>query len=387
VRKNTFQYSFLLACFTLTINAFAFNAKQPSNKLEQAIKSLTQAVLDRDTQYISHNFDIDRLLDKAFQRVKVSDKFETNFRRGFKNNATKKIGAMLLQHVQPDSLIKRLDSQTNQNSANVAFRFDLGDSGYSYVRFILEKHSENKTINIVDWYDYSKGQSYSETLATLITSVAPKQGFLGKLEDFTSNKSDKRKLTFTLTNKLKAKDYSAIESIYQQQKEIISDDWILISMVVSASSMSGNEAFYKAVLADIAKNFQHDERAAFVLLDYYTYAENYPLAIKQMEKLSNQFANLDAAMEHLIASIYYIQSKYEPAIQYAKKSISIEPDFEDAYWTLVSIYVEKKEFSSSVEYLKLLEQNFGYEFSPQSFSDNEFYTTFLQSQAFQEWLM
>ncbi|MGX5175226.1 tetratricopeptide repeat protein [Aliikangiella sp. IMCC44653] len=368
------------------ISPFMLNAKQSKTEFENASHALSQAVVNRDTDFISRNINIEALLQKAFKGIDVSSKFKNEFSQSFTQTAKSQLGAGLLQHVPQDAIIKQVDNQIRPHQADTAFRFDLGENGYAYIRFILRKNAANK-VQIVDWYDYSRGQNYSETLATLITSIAPSPGLLGKLEDLANDKKSHRKVTLTLVNLIKQKNYLAVKKVFLEQKTIIGSSWVLSSLVSGASNLSGDMEFYKLALANIAKNFSDDQRAAFTLMDYYIYAEDYPQAIAQMQKISNQFSNQDAAMENMIASVYLLQKKYEPAIAYASKSIKLEPDFEEGYWTLINIYTEQGNFAAAIKFLKQLETDFGYEFSVENFADDEFYKELSQSKAFADWLL
>ena len=144
-------------------------------------------------------------------------------------------------------------------------------------------------------------------------------------------------------------------------------------MVVSfnMASASDDMDFYNEVLIDIQKHFANDARASFMLID--------DEALACINKLSRVFDFKDAGLWHLTANTHLMQGNYQRSIKDAQQAISLEPDFEETYWSLLSAQVMLGDNAGATTTIKDIEQRFGYLLSREVLAQDEIFQGYINS--------
>lgn len=373
--------SIVLLC--VAFNGFA--AAEKATKFDQHLATMEVEFSNRNDEYVGQLLDIDAILATAFSKVEVDDGFKTGFSQGYRNKL-KEAGASALLFQQGAAkaqakLIKKVPYQNGGGEGT--FRFNFGDSGFGYMKMVLMPKKDK--LKVVDWFDYARGQTYTDTLAGLIRSVAPSSGLLGKIDDLMNDKARERRQYLEITQLIRGGKFAELKSYYAKHAASVSKSWEMMSTVSTAAASSGDEAFYRTVLGDVSKNFANDERAGFILLDYYFYESAFDKAIKVLDLLSEKFDNQDAGTLYLKSNLYVQMNELGKAEEVTLQCARVEPDFEDCYWNLVTIAVSGEKFDKTVKYLKAIEQTFGYQFGKENFAQEPFYKSFVASDAFKQW--
>lgn len=362
-----------------------FSANANATSLQEFLIKFEGELNNRNTSFISNTVDFDAILNAAFRPVETSEDFQQQFSLGFKEKAQKQIGANLMRNVPEGARVKLIKSQIQPEQAQGTYRFDYGDNGFGYIRFIFQKLDGNN-IKITDWFDYASGQKYSSSISTIIRGIAPAPGILGRLKDIGSGKKRNENQMIKYSKLVNTRDYAGLQKMFEQADDSFKKNWVFMSGLLFASNLSGNETFYKDVLNSISENFGHDKRAGFMLIDHYYYQQEFEKALSSIERLSEAFDNNDAGMLLLKANTLMELKKYKKSYKVAEKCIQVESDFEDCYWSMVTGSVIEKDFASTVKHLKSLESVFGYQFDRSSFEGEEFYNEFVKSDEYSHWL-
>lgn len=376
-----------LICGLLTVSmASAVHAEESSTGvLAGFFAEHEQRMNNRDYDTINASIDLDSVLRTAFEGVEVDDDFREEFMRGFKSKARSGISQAIMGKMPNHTRVKMIKVDADLKQGEAIYRLDYGDSGYVYLRFRARQQITGE-IRITDWFDYSRGEYYSTSLGTIIYSVAPASGVMGLLSDLGSDKSSERQVMQQMASLMRGADYAGMKALFVSSSDELRNNWPILVTFVGAASLSGDDDFYRSVLNEVASRFGDDERAAFLLIDYYYFEQSIDKALVVLDALFEEFGRNDAGILFLKLSAYLELEQWDKAREMAHLCIEIEPDFEDAYWNLVSLDINQENYAAVVDHLDVIASQFGYEFTQEDFVDNEFYDGFVQSSDYADWM-
>ena len=158
-------------------------------------------------------------------------------------------------------------------------------------------------------------------------------------------------------------------------------------MIDTAIQLAGhiNDQEYQKQLEKLEKYYGDDPTTSFALIDYHFLKQDFTKALKAINVLQNNLGN-DAALESLVATVYFESGEMELAKQHALKAISLEDDFENAYWILANSTNATQSYAETVEALGQLEAIFGYEFALEHLTVEPAYAGLIESKVFLDWI-
>ena len=162
----------------------------------------------------------------------------------------------------------------------------------------------------------------------------------------------------------------------RNQKEIL--------LVSINASLAFDENIYRSELTKLDKLYGQDPRLAFMLIDHYFFQKDWPKAIKALEQSKREWAD-DGALNVIAAEIQLQNGKMNAALKAVKHAIEKEPESETTYWYALSLYNQADQFDDMVEILSVLTEQFSYEFSVETLSEDPDYNKFAMSEAFKAW--
>lgn len=259
-------------------------------------------------------------------------------------------------------------------------RLNLGESGFNYLCIVLDK--DNK---VVDWYSLADGYYLSQTIGSygrLMTQ--PSEDLIGKfLGKKSVNKQVLKDFRAVIQNMQARKFNDAYKKLYALPKEALRSK-VIISLAIQIAS-SIDESLYRKELARMAKFHSKDPSVAFILLDHYYYTKDYDALIKSINGLEKKLG-VDGLTLLLKANAMLSAAKNKKSIAYAEKAVSIEPDMEDPYWTLVTNYLKEEKYKKVVINLEKLRKRFGYRYSHAEFVKEKLYAGFVKSAEYKNWM-
>jgi hypothetical protein len=242
-------------------------------------------------------------------------------------------------------------------------RIDYETGGHEFMLlFINEKNL------IEDFFFASKGNRVSAAVAGATQLILPAQnGFISRL---LGTSTDSKEVLTKFQKMLALRQQGRFNEVYEilqslpdeiQSKREIIDFKILISQSVS------DEAYTEA-LGQLDKYFGENESTSFMLVDLHVTNENYEAATRSVEK-AMQFWGNDSALVHLKANIAFMMGDSKKAIELSKEAVSLEPSYEEPYWTLVTLQEQEKDFEGINKTLALMQQQFDETFTPNRVSE------------------
>ena len=264
-------------------------------------------------------------------------------------------------------------------------RYSVGD-GYNYALLLPVRPAATGSGALVgDMYFATGGELLSETMGIAAKlMVSPSETFLGKL--FGVNEID-RDLSSRLQevgqlrqqNKLR----EAFEVLDKMQGSARNHRVIIINALQIASQLDEN--LYREELRRLAKYHKDDPRAAFTLLDHYFFENDLDSAMSIIDLMERTYGS-DAVIFLFRANVELARNRIDNALRFAERSVQLEPDHENAQWTLLTVLVQAQRFGESVKVLQVLESEFGYVFAREDFEAEPLYAEFVRSDEFAQWI-
>lgn len=263
-------------------------------------------------------------------------------------------------------------------------RIDVGQGGHEYLLLDIALSGPEKG-KIQDMFVASSGKWSSESIAgasklLLIKDNSLLQQFFGNIEI----NEDLGNQFVELGNLRASGQYAEAYKLIMNFPEAIRQDRAIIDVAIQVGQMYRDDAYYFQ-LGELAKYHGKDPSTQFVLVDHYFIQGDFDNAQKSINQVLDLFGE-DAALYNLKANVSSNQQDLASAIEFSQQAIKIEPTFAPAYWTLLTLQSSQNAFADMVKTLTAIEQNLGFDFTENDFMGNNFYTAFLSSQEFKNWM-
>lgn len=348
----------------------------------QAAEALVKDMNGRSGQVFSKMLDFDSIVDAALLGVNFSAKDRADFKAGMEQ-ARDDVGGKIVGQMAETGYAKLLRVKQDGKLTKALIRLDYGDLGYGYMDLHLKRR--NKQVRIVDWYDYSLGQTYTSSLNQLIAMVAPNPTLIGRIFDVATDRSKDMKYLQKFMKVLNNKGYKAAKKVHRKLSDDIANSRMVSLMLVQAASASDNDEWYRDALAHLATHHSKDPSLAFILIDHYFYTQDYDRVVAIIDSLMKEFGVQDAAQLSMKASVMVEKGDYNNAVRIARKARKQEPELEATYWTLLSANIGAKNYRDAVKAGDTLEKKFHYTINAATLAEDDYFQGFLSSKEFKAW--
>lgn len=378
----------ILATIALGLAAFssgAFAATPSDPELEELGLAYALAVNQRDTAALDTLVSAQHLAENIVEIAGDSPEEKKVLLATFKKEIPTINSRMLVELDRQNTSAIYLRIHEFDGMRGPLVRYNVG-GGYNYVLLIpVSVGRTDSQARIGDLYFATSGELMSETvgIATQLAS-SPSETFLGKLfgvdeinRDFVSQIQQVAKLR--QENRLR----EAYDVLDQTEGGIRNHRLVLMNTIQIASQL--DEALYRKELRRLAEHHNTDPRVAFTLLDHYFYENQLDKAMSIIDLMAESYGD-DGVFNLLRANVEFARGRIDAARGYARKSVQLEPNNEDAHWTLLTTLVQSEMYAESVTELKALESGFGYAFARENFDGEPLYAEFIKSDEFAQWI-
>jgi tetratricopeptide (TPR) repeat protein len=280
----------------------------------------------------------------------------------------------------------RLMRTTERNGQVLALlRFDMGGSGFDYLEFILQPDGTGR-YRAVDWYQLSRGELMSVNLGALVKLMAdPDPDLVSRLLGTTrydTNQVAKLKQMGTLQ---RSGDYAGALAVANQLPPEIADSRFVLTVRVTLASLADNKAEHQRILGVLAHKYSNDPTVAFMLIDYYFNLHQMDKAMECVTTIERRVGS-DGVTNLLKANIDMMTGAYTQGVGLAQQAIRLEPDLQDAYYSLAVNYVGLKQYAQAIAVYKSLATRFKVKFDRKHFEHEPRFAGLVQSADFQKWM-
>ncbi len=343
---------------------------------------IVEALSAGDVEAFSSSIHKKPIIERAFKGIKKSR--ESIKAKAVLNEVIERAGSFMAENFKEHARLKFVRTRFFKDRYYALVRVRMGDGGLSYMEFMLDKDVQGN-IRIIDWYDYSQGQTYSEYLRHAIILLLPESELsLSGLSGIGGINDNSTKHMAALARLSAEKKFMAWLKTYKRLPDRLKYSRImLITRVLIANALdTGDE--YRLALKDVRKYIGDDPSLSLMLVDHYLLEKDFSSAHKALDRL-NIYTGGDAAIDYLRANISLTEKEYQLSVRYAQDAIEKDNSLEDAYWTLLVASIYSKEYDITVHTLDQLEYRFQYVFDPEELSLVSGYEEFAKSTFFAYW--
>lgn len=396
--KSLIQFLFVMIYLSVTIPVSASIIKQESSgptfinvsEVPENIIEITQKWLDgfnnRDEELLSSIIDFNQIALSASKGLYDDNRKERDFAKGLSTAKNKLIKAFIQQIKKADGNVIFLGYIKRKNRIFPQLRFNLNDFGVDYQELYISVKKSGK-VKIVDWYQLSSDQKISETLGVLVKLMTdPNPGLLKKLFGVIEIKKSVVNSFKALGKARQAGNYKKANEIFESLPDELKYSRILLGVGITIANFLQDDELYKKRLSQLAQYHGDNPSSAFLLLDHYFYEGNAKKALENLNTMERRVGK-DGFTTLLKANLYLsLANDRSRAIALYKDAIKIEPDLEESYQALSSLYVETEEYEEAVEVLLMLEKQYQFEYMPEDFFESDENNKFKESKAFKNWM-
>jgi len=374
----------MLTTLLLVLTGAACAAESVQKDYDAAAQAIAHDFTQRETAAFDRALDANTIIANALNDLVADAGWKEGLRRELNTVIKTKLGSKLISQMPEGAYAKVLRTRADGKKALALIRLDYGDAGTGYMDLHLVRGKDG-AVRIVDWYDYSTGQLYTQSLRQLIGVMSPTPTIMGKLFDVVSNRKENINAVMELINLYRTQQYAQVVEQFLVLDENMRKNRMLSIVAVQAGSLSNNNELYHKALANLERHFHADPSMAFMLIDYYYLEQQYDKAMLALDRVQKSFGVEDAAILSLKANTHLSDSQYGKAVAQARRAIAIEPEYESSYWSLLNALILAKNYAPAVKVAKDLEQNFDYDMSPESMGGSEVFLPFIASVEYKAW--
>lgn len=377
-------YWAMLALTFWAVAAPAGAAGAAHKDYDTAAQAIARDFSLRQTTAFDQAIDANTIIANALNDLVADASWKEGLRRELNKVIKTQLGSKLISQMPEGAYAKLLRTRADGEKVLALIRLDYGDSGTGYMDMHLLRGKDGK-VRIIDWYDYSTGQLYTQSLRQLIGIMSPTPTLVGKLFDVVSNRKENINAVVELISLYRKQQYAEVVGRFLAMDESMRKNRMLSVVAVQAGSLSNDDGLYHKALANLERHFSADPSMAFMLIDYYYLEQQYDKAIAALERVQKSFGVEDAAILSLKANTQLSDSKYDKAVEQASRAIAIEPEYESSYWSLINALVLAQKYDKAIPVAVDLEQNFGYDMGPESLGASEVFAPFVASAEYKAW--
>ena len=322
-------------------------------------------------------------LDRIYGLRLIDQKVKKQFQESF----VQRLPAMI------DSEIANAEGGTRATLLGFASRGDRGRAvvRYDYADFQFNYHEydlrldENGSLVIIDWFDFLKGERYSDGVGNTLVMAMPGKSAVRKLVDF---KNISEHEIFQMTELLKAVRDRRVDKYFEMVAgldEKLKRQRIVVLSGVHLTKAVRDRRKMRTALASMARYFPEEPLYSLMLLDYYFPSRKYEEAMQSLLRLEQRLDVEDAAMKARLSAAALIMGDADNANLYADRAVSLEPGLELGWWSALRARLALSQFERSVEALQQLEQQFGHALGPAELQGHKGFEKLLSSEEYKEW--
>ena len=388
LKTSAVIYQSLLVMFLIFAQAsVASETSHKTNgngKFEAFFNAYVDGLNSRDEKVVSDSIDIDAIFDTAIESKSDKKRYEKTLTNKFKSEFKASFISSLLTNMADEGfarLIKLGNSSKNQSKALIRIILPSGGAQYLDVTAVSSKGK----VKIVDWFDYSMGQTLTTNVTSILDMVVPRSGFIGKIRDIADDKGRVARAFKDLAEIKRNPDLTKAKKFFSDYKKYMEDNWILMTVATQLMAVSSDEKFNLEILSFMDKHYADDTRAGFLLFDYYFVTNQFDKVIASLNRYEKEFAVEEGGILNFKVITYYQAGDLASALKTTKRCIAVEPSFEQCYWLGVTVAIELKDFTEAIDILNMIVNDLGYEFSHDNIAADPMYADFVKSKEYANW--
>lgn len=277
-----------------------------------------------------------------------------------------------------------LGVESRNDRGRAVVRYDEDNFTFRYHEYDLRLNEAGRVV-IADWVDFLSSDRFSDSVGLYLVTGAPSQPAMRKLVDI-PNPTDREMFQFaellkavrdvSLDRYLKIRD--DMSARFQKQRVVVVTTAQLARTVRQRRQMI-------AAVEILANTYPEEPLYSLMLLDYYFPSRKYEEAMQALQRLSKRLGVDDAAMDARFSATALVLGNTADALAHAEKATEREPGLELGWWSSLRVRAAMSDFAAATEVLKTLQDDFGYDLSPEFLQRDKSYAQLLASGDYKQW--
>ncbi len=349
-------------------------------------QAVVKAVATGEETAFNALIDWDAIFATATTDLGASENMVAELIKGMRASLVKGAGPtrQLIENSKTGGTFDFLRTRISHGRQVILFRL-IGpeNQGVNYFEFAAKRGPDQK-IRAVDFYVFMNGEFFTESLRRAILPMAASESrtFIDKLltreQDYVKD-FPKLKPIAEAAQQGRAQD--ALRLFKELRPETKKQKFVLLIRIQAAQA--GDEKDYVEVLEEFRRLFPNDPCLDLLSIDYYTLKNDFAQLEKCINRLDASVGG-DPYLSYLQAAAAAERGDRAKARRLANLAVNQEPPFKTAYFYLVGLSIEDKNYDATLAGLKKLHETFGTTFKDLTTVPE--YAGFVKSPQYKEWL-
>lgn len=347
-------------------------------ELETIGYKIDSTLFNKNKNYIDAIYDMKSMANRFLIDSEDTDvqKFNSEFYAGFAGSFS--LGNEIIKAINTGSEYTFLRAYAKDGKYYLLFRL-FGDQGLNYHKHLIKYI--NGEPKIIDTYVYITGEYISQTIKVIydvtLNSLNPLKRLLNnsELEDLETMVSVKKSLE-------KGENQRVVD-LYESLTSKSKNKKIFNIFVLTAAKFLSDETYTKYI-NHYENRFSNDVSLYLVSIDGFILKKQYDKALLSVDKLDATIGR-DDFLNFIRGNIYYLKKDYKNALEKFSLTIQDYPNFFDAYDSMLTVYVESKDYSNAVIILDIMIKDFQVGKEELGGLIQENFTDFSKSTQFNNW--
>ncbi|HXY34339.1 MAG TPA: hypothetical protein VEI07_08935 [Planctomycetaceae bacterium] len=289
----------------------------------------------------------------------------------------------LLQQARRGGTYKFLRCREVDGRRRAEFRLITKEHGINYHDFVLAS-GEDGLVRAVDCYIFLTGQMLTTALREAFLPFAqkwikggleqlpaPEREFLTHFADFTA-----------LVDASRDKEHRQVLDIYERLPASMKKMKTTLALRLGSAQFLSEDEYLRAI-EDYRKYYPNDASVDLVALDAFTVRKDYKRAMEGVERIDKAVGG-DPYLKVLRGNLFVVQGQLDAAWKMDEAAVAEEPTLTPAYFALVAIALQKRDFAKTAELLSDLESKCNVKFK--DLTTVPAYAQFVKSDEYKKWL-
>jgi hypothetical protein len=338
-----------------------------------------------DFGVVSSVFDWNVLIDRTLEGVELSPKAQADVRSGMISTLQGKNALMgqIHQQVANGGSYRLLRIHEVEGRRRALFRLLPPGGGVNYHDMVLVKAADGQCHGI-DMHIFLNGEFLSTTMKRTLLPVAASlnrsliEKLTGQDQLYVKHQGDVLKM-------VQAAPENPVEALrlFHSLPQELQRDKSLLLVRLAAAQGAGNDDECQQTLTDFRRCHPDEACVDFLSIDYFVTRKEYADALAAIDAVIRVVGG-DSMLDVMKANLLIEMDRVDEAHAVVLAAVDTEPDLVDAWWSLVSVDLKRKNFEQVLARLKQIDERF--EITWSDLSQEPAYAEFARSPQYQQWL-
>lgn len=351
----------------------------------ELVQQIEATVAVGNPNVFAEAMDWELVFDRTTAEIDAPEETETAFRTGLLEGVTGNGGlpAQVAQTAQQGGSYRLLQMREKDGELRALFRFLLPEAGVNYHDLLLVKGDDGR-VRIGDIQVFLSAEDLSTTFRRFYVAMVAEQNrsFLEKLSGKNAAFAEHMGDVQAMSASIRSGQPGAALKTYKSLPEALQADKAVLLVRYQAAVEEGEAECIQAV-RDFKRHHPNDACIDMLSLDLYSSTGEYDKVLECIDRVDESVGG-DPYLNVLRAGALSAAKRFDEAMAAGKAAIEAEPDMIQAYWEVIAVALQKKDFAEVSRWLDQVAADFEVEF--EDLKQIPEYAEYVKSPEYQKWL-